>query len=213
MREKHSAIIYCCWNENSVVSTLSTCFPGHSINTIKPKGKNPSTGHNEEHHVPVPIIENHSKYMGGVDMSDQYLQYHSSLRHIIRYWKVLFYHMLDIAVVNAMALYNWAAMELGAKPVSENQFRDTLILQLIDKYRAPHPPSISGASAPVLSLLPDKCWVHHGSVLATQRKRRYCAHQRQVSLMNRRCTNCPFVPSLCPNCRKRLPCIVAQPSI
>ena len=198
LREKHSAIVYCCWNDNSVVSTLSTCFPGHSINTIKRKGKNPSTGRNEEHDVPVPIIIENYKYMGGVDKSDQYLQYHSSLRRTIRYWKTLFYHMLDIAVVNAMVLYNWVAMELGAKPVSENQFRDTLILQLIGKYRAPHPPSNPGASAPTLTLPPDKCRIHHGSVLATQRNRcRYCAHQGQVNLTNRRCTDCPFVPSLC----------------
>ena len=122
-------MVYCCWNDNSVVSPLSTCFPKHSI---KRKGKNPSTGRNEELDVPVPIIiENYNKFMGGVDKSDQY---HSSLQHTTRYWKTIFYHMVDVAVVNAMVLCNWFVMELGGNPVSENQFKDTLILQLIGKY-------------------------------------------------------------------------------
>ena len=114
--------------------------------------------------MPV-IIENYNKFMGGVDKSDQYLQYHSSFRRTIRYWKTLFYHMLDVAVVNSMVIYNWGSMELGGKPLSENQFRDTLILQMIGKYRAPHPQSIPGQLPPILILSPHLCRIHHGSII------------------------------------------------
>ena len=44
--------------------------------------------------------------MGGIDKSDQYLAYHNVLRKTVRYWKTLFYHMIDVAVVNAFVLYN-----------------------------------------------------------------------------------------------------------
>ncbi len=77
------------------------------------------------------------KYMGVVDKSDQLLRYHSSSRRAKRYWKTLFYHMLDVAVTNAFIIYNWFAMEKGNNGVSENTFRDTLILQLIGKYPDP----------------------------------------------------------------------------
>ena len=199
MREQNSPLVFGCWNDNSIVATLSTCYPGHSINTIKRKGKNPATGRNEEHQVPVPvIIEKYNKFMGGVDKSDQYLQYHSSLRRTIRYWKTLFYHMLDVAVVNSMVIYNWGSMELGGKPLSENQFRDTLILQMIEKYRAPHPQSIPGQLPPILILPPHQCRIHHGSIIVAQRERcRYCAYKGDFNLTNRRCTDCPFVPPLC----------------
>jgi hypothetical protein len=191
--------VFCCWHDNFIVATISTAHPGHSVNTIKKNCKNPSTGINEQLDVPVPIIiEQYNKFMGGIDKSDQYLQYHSSLRRTIRSWKTLFYHMLDVAVINSMVIYNWASMNLGGKPISEKQFRDTLILQLIEKYQA-HP-TISGRSAmPVQVILPPhQCRIHHGSVICAQQELcQYWALQEKANYTNRRCTNCPFSPPLC----------------
>jgi len=41
---------------------------------------------------------------------------------------------VDIAVVNSFTLYNLSAMNEGMKPISENDFRDKLVLQIINKY-------------------------------------------------------------------------------
>lgn len=55
--------------------------------------------------IPRPIaIEKYNQFMGGVDKSDQYLAYHNVLQKTVRYWKTLFYHMIDVAVVNAFVL-------------------------------------------------------------------------------------------------------------
>ena len=43
----------------------------------------------------------------------------------------LFYHMIDIAAVNAFILYNLIATSSGVKTITENQFRDNLVLQLL----------------------------------------------------------------------------------
>ena len=107
----------------------------------------------------VPIMK------GLTDKSDQFLQYHSSLRWTIHYWKTPFYHMLDEAVINSFVIYNWVLVEQGKKPIRDNQFSNPLILQLIDKYRD-LPSSSACSSTTVLKqevLAPEKCHIQHGS--------------------------------------------------
>ena len=41
--------------------------------------------------------------------------------------------MIDMAVVNAFVLYNYLALLSGRRAVSENDFRDELVLQIIEK--------------------------------------------------------------------------------
>jgi hypothetical protein len=93
---------------------MSTTFPRHTSNTITRKCKNWTTGTFELQQITIPLmIEKYNKYMGGVDKSDQLLQYHSSLCYATTYWKTLFYHMLDVAVTNSFVLYKWSLMEHG----------------------------------------------------------------------------------------------------
>lgn len=80
------------------------------------------------------MIEKYNTYMGGVDKSDQYLAYHNVLRKTVCYWKTLFYHMIDIAAVNASILYNLIATSSGIKTITENEFCDHLVLQIINSY-------------------------------------------------------------------------------
>ena len=57
--------------------------------------------------VPVPLaVVKYNTSMGGVDEIYQDLSYHNVLRHTVRYWKTLFYHAVDVAVVNSFILYN-----------------------------------------------------------------------------------------------------------
>ena len=60
--------------------------------------------------IPRPIaIEKYNLFMGGVDKSDQYLAYHN-VRKTVHYWKTLFYHMIDVAVVlcqRMTSMMNW----------------------------------------------------------------------------------------------------------
>ena len=72
--------------------------------------------------------------MGGVDKSDQLLSYHNVLRKTVRYWKTPFYNLLDVSIVNASVPYNLIAVQVGLKPLSENDFRDQLMLQIIYQY-------------------------------------------------------------------------------
>lgn len=50
-------------------------------------------------------IVTYNKYMNGVDRSDQLLAKNNALRKCLRLWKVLFFHMIDISVVNSFILF------------------------------------------------------------------------------------------------------------
>ena len=45
----------------------------------------------------------------------------------------LFYHLVDIAVVNTFVIYNIKATAMGAHTITENDFWGTLVLQIIEK--------------------------------------------------------------------------------
>ena len=204
IRERGSPIVYTCWNDNQVVCSMSTTHPGHSSGTVRRKCKNNSTSSCEVKDIPIPVmIAQYNRYMGGVDKSDQLLQYHSSLRRATRYWKTLFYHMLDVAVTNAFVLYNWGRMEREEKAISENNFRDAPILQIIERYRVQstshHCRPVSTTSLPA----PHECRVRHGSTVSTRKERCcYCQQNGQKSWTSRHCLDCPFSPALCQTAKK-----------
>jgi hypothetical protein len=43
--------------------------------------------------------------MGGVDKSDQMLKYYEVLRKSLKYWKKLFLHFIDVAVLNSYIIF------------------------------------------------------------------------------------------------------------
>lgn len=59
--------------------------------------------------------------------------YHNVLRKTVHYWKTLFYHMIDIAAVNTSIVYKIISAVSGLQSVTENEFRDHLVLQIISK--------------------------------------------------------------------------------
>lgn len=57
------------------------------------------------------------------------LSHHNVVRKVAQYWKTPFYNLLNVSIVNASVLYNLTAVQVGLKAVSENEFRDQLVLQ------------------------------------------------------------------------------------
>ena len=133
-------------------------------------------------------------YMGGVDVSDQYLSYHNTLRKTVRYWKTLFYHLIDICVVNSFILYNSIAILFGCRVVTENDYRHELALQIINAYgrEQQEVPRVGRPSR-------SECRVRHGSVLVPSKGRcQYCSLTgKSASLTQRKCQDCLFELSLC----------------
>lgn len=134
--------------------------------------------------------------MGGVDKSDQYLQYHQILRQTKKYWKTLVYHTIEIAVTNAFLLHQWQRMTDGKHRITENTFHDSLVTQL-HSYLAQADSTSSEDSkrtdATSMDITTPVISISHGSRFFTRQKR--CA---VCSLKTtRRCPDCTGKPPLC----------------
>ena len=127
-----STTTYVCWRDVRVVTVITTAYPGHYEHHVTQKVR--KAGQIEMVDIPRPIaVEKYNRYTGGVDKSDQFLSYHNVLRKTVRYWKTLFYHMIDTAAVNAFVLYNLLAHQAKCPTITENEFHDTLVLQITEK--------------------------------------------------------------------------------
>ncbi len=196
-RPRKSSITYCVWRDTKSVTMASTAFPGHSVNNVVRRVKDKRTGSCVSKEVPCPqMLFEYNKSMGGVDKSDQYISYHKVLRSTVKYWKTMFYHMLDIITVNSHILYNWYRLSNSLRIVTENQFRDSLILEIISTYGILKrstantvPKQSSGMSA---------CRIRHGSKLVSTKGRCvYCRLHGKKRFTQRKCPDCPLQPALC----------------
>ena len=50
-------------------------------------------------------IHKYNAFMNGVDKSDQILNANNVLHKCVRWWKILFFHVIDIALVNGYILF------------------------------------------------------------------------------------------------------------
>ena len=136
----------------------------------------------------------YNKSMGGVDKSDQLISYHKISRRTKKYWKTIFFHYIDIAVVNSHVLYNFVCLQQARKPVSENVFRGKLILDIISFYgvkKRPHKVSAHKVAA---------FKVYHGSKLYSSEDRAkcvYCHLHNAKNTTQRKCPDCQLLPALC----------------
>ena len=83
------------WKDNKPVTILSSieCANDFVFTTRKQK--------NDNRWVNIDI----KQYMNGVDRSDQLMAQNNVMRKCMRWWKVLFFHMVDIAAVNSFILF------------------------------------------------------------------------------------------------------------
>ena len=54
-------------------------------------------------------IEDYNTHMGGVNKCDQLLLYYIYAHRSCKWWKKVFFHLLDVSIVNANILYNIVA--------------------------------------------------------------------------------------------------------
>ncbi|KAL1246597.1 hypothetical protein QQF64_034560 [Cirrhinus molitorella] len=72
----------------------------------------------------------YNKHMGGVDLSDQLLQYYSVRKRSNRWYRTLLYHFSDIAATNSYILYKELFLSPQTAPMSHGQFLEELSAEL-----------------------------------------------------------------------------------
>ena len=80
-------------------------------------------------------------HMNGVDKCDQYLSYYSLTRKSRKWWKKIFFRLVEISVLNAIVLYFKIHPELAEHCRAHKAFHQTLVYQvvqpLLDAYASP----------------------------------------------------------------------------
>ncbi|XP_048587509.1 piggyBac transposable element-derived protein 4 [Nematostella vectensis] len=134
-------------------------------------------------------INNYNSYMNGVDRSDQLMN--NALSKCRRWWKVLFFHMIDIAVVNSHILFQIHCAKNPdntalhhPKKYSVAEFREELVRQLagLEEFGPPpaHKPPTSAPNQfesvhmPMMSDVKRNCKVCDATTGKELKVRTYC---------------------------------------
>ena len=114
------------WADKRQVSMLSSVHNDDMM--MKVRRTRRVEGGLEEVRKPV-MVEQYNQYMGGVDKSDQLLSYYGFCHRTVKWWRRGFFHLLDMAVVNAYVLYTLS--EHTGRKLTHEQFRIELAKGLL----------------------------------------------------------------------------------
>ena len=88
------------------------------------------------------IICQYNNYMNGLDKCDQYLNYYSMGRKSIKWWKIVFFRLIELCVVNAIIIYFHKNADIALKRQAHKYFREALarelVQELLDAKENPH---------------------------------------------------------------------------
>ncbi|XP_062393486.1 piggyBac transposable element-derived protein 4-like [Sardina pilchardus] len=139
----------CClalqWKDNRPVTLLSSIHSANEFLHVQRREKFEHKWRCTRVKQPK-AIHDYNFYMNGVDRSDQLIGQSTALRKCMRWWKTLFFHMMDIAVVNSFILfqihraaYPDAAALKRPQKYSVTEFREELVRQLagLEEYGDP----------------------------------------------------------------------------
>ena len=114
------------------------------------------------------VIADYNEFMLGVDKLDQLMSYYSFLHKSVKWWRKIFFWLLEVVVINAYIIYKQLARLRGERPMSHLEFRRKLILSLSEPICSSAPHSTRTRTSRTERLQP----VPH--FLQKERKRRDC---------------------------------------
>ncbi len=191
---RESDVLILQWIDNKPVSLVTSIDSANDRVVAKRRTK--KRGVYQELQVDQPYaVHRYNQYMNGVDRSDQMLACHNVIRKCRRWWKVLFFHLIDIAVVNGFILFqrhrssdpdNAALQRLSNYSIVD--FREEIVRQLCGLAEYDRPPvnetvqaqvptgQFCAAHVPVLAegSVKRQCVVCYAAGRGPQQVRTYC---------------------------------------
>ena len=116
-----------CWKNKRLIFMLSTwhnCESKTSVRRVR-------GGREEEVEKPI-VISDYTEHMGAVDRADHYCASYAFTRKTLRWWRKIFFWLLEVCVVNSFILYKKAT---GLQGLRQLAYRKNLILQLVGTTR------------------------------------------------------------------------------
>ena len=102
-------------------------------------------------------VKEYNRHMGGVDKSDQLMSYYSFGHRTVKWWCRVFFHLLDMAVVNSYILYNESTQ--STRKLTHEKYRIHLASELLlDAGEVPplHPGGRVSQPSPTSSRLTER---------------------------------------------------------
>jgi hypothetical protein len=107
-----------CWYDNRVMSLLSTFVSSEPVNEVTRW----SNKNNKQIKIPCPaVVQVYNKHMGGVDLVDSLIGLYRSRLRSKKWYHRIFFHLIDMTVVNAWLHYKKAASRAGSSADSKSQ--------------------------------------------------------------------------------------------
>ncbi|XP_018543850.1 piggyBac transposable element-derived protein 4 [Lates calcarifer] len=142
-------LVFVKWLDTHEVAVCSTIHQAFSGNTVQRRVKNQDGSWSTKSiPCPTPVME-YNKHMGAVDLSDQLIQYNSQHHKSVRWYRILFYHFLDIAATNSFLLHKELCREKQEVPMTYRAFLEELTAQLCGVTVTDLPAKVQGSHLPV----------------------------------------------------------------
>ena len=123
-------LVFVKWMDSREVSVCSTIHPAHTGDTAKRRVKSKQgVWSSQSFPCPTPVVE-YNKFMGGVDLSDQLIQYYTTQHRTVKWYRKLFLHFLDIAATNAYLLHRELMQNMQKDSMTHKTFLEELTAQL-----------------------------------------------------------------------------------
>ena len=120
-----------CWRviDRKIVTFLST---EHDVGLLDTGNVNPRT---KEPIIKPKVMHEYNKHMGGVDPNDQLAKYSAFNRRTCKWWKKVFFRLLNLSMVNAYVLFREWKKSTGkdVKNLRQVNFRKKVIRSIIDE--------------------------------------------------------------------------------
>ena len=101
---RNSDFVYVQWRDCKTVTIVSPIHSGSDVSFCY-RTVNERQGYKKKKIDQPTIIQDYNKFMGGVDKSNQMLnKYPCYIKSIFHWWKVLFFHCIDIMIVNSFII-------------------------------------------------------------------------------------------------------------
>lgn len=171
----------------------------HMITTIHKDEMGPTDKLDRSTELPImkpECIIDYNKNMGTVDTTDMMLSQLHCIRKTIKWYKKLFFHIIDMHILNAFRVYKINNIDLPEHVTRFKNFHLSLIRQIVDKYGkgSIHRmlPSTSRTLDHPARLLLGNAAAHMPSYIRNNKKLRckFCASRRQRSSTRFECKIC-----------------------
>lgn len=128
------------WMNSHVVSVCSTIHTANTEHAVQGRVK-----HGRSFPCPAPVSEYH-KHMGSSESSDQLIQFYATQHKIMKWYRKLFLHFLDISATNAYILHKELMKQ---DSVTQKAFMEELVAQLCGVTQRTPAKKASGVHVPV----------------------------------------------------------------